>query len=77
MLFLSSAIFLPGGVQGQPGWGSEQPGLMGGGWNEVISEVPSNPKHSMISGTYVLLRPDGQLGWFRNSFHFLLLTFDF
>jgi len=36
------------------GWGCEQPGLEGGvpaiarGWNYIISEVPSNPNHSVI-----------------------------
>ena len=48
-----------GGVQGQAGWGTEQPGLIldlkvggpacvwGGGWSFVILEVPSIPSHAM------------------------------
>jgi len=44
---------LPGSIQGQVGWGSEQPGLVEGvpaqgGWNQMIFKVPSNPNHSMI-----------------------------
>jgi len=50
---------IPGGVQGQVGWGPEQPGLVlhvevdgpvcgGGGWSFMILEVPSNPSHSVI-----------------------------
>jgi len=50
---------IPGGVQGQVGWGPGQPGLVlsvavGGpacGWGVVflmIFEVPSNPMHSEI-----------------------------
>ena len=47
---------VPGGVQGQVGWGPGQPGLVlnvvlpvvGGGWCFIILEVPSNPGHSVI-----------------------------
>ena len=46
---------LPGSVQGQVGWSSEQPGLVEDvpaqgkeGWNRMIFKVPSNPNHSMI-----------------------------
>ena len=50
---------IPGGVQGQVGWGPGQPGLVlnvevGGpacgreGWSLMIFDVPSNPSHSMI-----------------------------
>ena len=48
---------IPGGVQGQVGWGSGQPGLVlhvevggpacGGGWSFMILEVPSSPGHSV------------------------------
>ena len=43
------------GIQGQVGWDSGQPDLVAGnpahgrgGWNCIISKVPSNPNHSMI-----------------------------
>ena len=50
---------IPGGVQGQVGWGPGLPGLVlnvgvGGpacgreGWRFMIPEVPSNPSHSVI-----------------------------
>ena len=54
---------IPGGVQGQVGWGPGQPGLVlnmevggpacggggeGSGWSLMILEVPSNPGHSVI-----------------------------
>ena len=48
---------IPGGVQGQVGWGPGQPGLVNGeaggpaqqaGWRFMILEVPSNPGHSVI-----------------------------
>ena len=49
---------IPGGVQGQAGWGPGQPGLLwnveaGGpacssGLEFLTLEVPSNPSHSMI-----------------------------
>jgi len=48
---------VPGGVQGQVGWGPGQPGLVNGevggpawqgGWRLMILEVPSNPGHSVI-----------------------------
>ena len=48
---------IPGGVQGQVGWGHGQPGLVNGevggpawqgGWRFMILEVPSNPGHSVI-----------------------------
>ena len=48
---------VPGGVQGQVGWGGGQPGLVNGevggpvwpgGWRFMIVEVPSNPGHSVI-----------------------------
>ena len=50
---------IPGGVQGQVGWGPGQPGLVlhvevsgpaygVGGWSFVIFDVPSNPSHSVI-----------------------------
>ena len=51
---------IPGGVQGQVGWGHGHPGLVldmevggpaccrGGVWSLMILEVPSNPGHSMI-----------------------------
>jgi len=48
---------VPGGVQGQAGWGTGQPGLVNGevggpawqgGWRFMILEVPSNPGHSVI-----------------------------
>ena len=49
---------IPGGVQGQVGWGPGQPGLVlnvevdglpvAGGWSFMILEVPSNPGHSVI-----------------------------
>lgn len=42
-------------IQGQGGWGSDQPGLVKGapgpwqrGWNEMIFKAPSNQNHSMI-----------------------------
>ena len=50
-------IPIPGGVQGQAGWGPGQPGLVNGeaggparqgGWRFMILEVPSNPGHSVI-----------------------------
>ena len=51
-------LWIPGGVQGQVGWGPGQPGLVngevggparqGGGWRFMILEVPSNPGHSVI-----------------------------
>ena len=51
---------IPGGVQGQVGWGPGQSGLelnveVGGpacgreDWRFMILEVPSNPGHSMIN----------------------------
>jgi len=49
---------IPGGVEGQVGWGPGQPCLTlnvevggpacGGGWSFMILEVPSNPGHSVI-----------------------------
>ena len=48
---------VPGGVQGQVGWGPWQLGLVNGeiggpawqgGWRFMILEVPSNPGHSVI-----------------------------
>ena len=49
---------VPGGVQGQVGWGPEQPGQIlnvdaggpacGGCWSFMILEVPSSPGHSVI-----------------------------
>ena len=50
---------IPGGVQGQVGWGPGQPGLVlngevggpacgGEDWRFMILEVPSNPGHSVI-----------------------------
>ena len=48
---------VPGGVQGQVGWGPGQPGLVNGvvggpawqgGWRFMILEVPFNPGHSVI-----------------------------
>ena len=48
---------VPGGVQGQVGWGPGQPGLANGevdgpaqqgGWRFMILEVPSNSDHSVI-----------------------------
>jgi len=45
---------IPGGAQGQVGWGSGQPELVGGspahgrGWGSVGFEAPSNPNHSVI-----------------------------
>jgi len=49
---------VPGGVEGQVGWGPGQPGLVlnvevggtaqQGGWRFMILEVPSNPGHSVI-----------------------------
>jgi len=46
---------LPGSVQGQSGWGFEQPALVEGvpahgrgGWNWTIFKVPSNLNQSMI-----------------------------
>jgi len=52
---------IPGGVQGQVGWGPGQAGLVlnvevggpacsrsQGGWSLMILEVPSDPSHSMI-----------------------------
>ena len=51
------ALSIPGGVQGQVGWGPGQPGLVNGevggpawqgGWRFMILEVPSNPGHSVI-----------------------------
>ena len=50
-------VTVPGGVQGQVGWGSGQPDLVNGevggpawlgGWRFMILEVPSNPGHSVI-----------------------------
>ena len=50
---------IPGGIQGQVGWGPGQPGLVlnvevggpvcgGQGWSFMINEFPSNPDHSVI-----------------------------
>ena len=48
---------IPGGVQGQVGWGPWKPGLVNGavdgpawqvGWRFMILEVPFNPGYSMI-----------------------------
>ena len=45
---------IPRSAQDQVGWGFGQPGLVGGvpamagGWNKVISKVPSNPNHLVI-----------------------------
>jgi len=48
---------VPGGVQGQVGWGPGQPGLVNvevggpaqqGGWRFMILGVPSGPDHSVI-----------------------------
>ena len=48
---------IPGGVQGQVGWGPGQPSLANGeiggparqgGWRFMILEVPFNPCHSVI-----------------------------
>ena len=45
---------IPGGIQGQVGWGFGQPDLLGGspahegGWNQMTFKDPSNPKYSMI-----------------------------
>ena len=45
---------IPGGAQGQVGWGPGQPELVGGspahgrGWGWVGFELPSNPNHSVI-----------------------------
>ena len=48
---------IPGGVQGQVGWGPGQPDLVNGEvggpawqgvWRFMILEVPSNPGHSVI-----------------------------
>ena len=45
---------IPVGVQGQVGWGPEQPDLVGGslvhgkGWNQMIFKVPSDTSHDMI-----------------------------
>ena len=50
---------IPGGVQGQVGWGPGQHGLVlnvevggsvfgRGGWRFMILEVPFNPSHCMI-----------------------------
>ena len=48
---------VPGGVQGQVGWGPGQPGLVNGevgaparqgGWRLMTLEVPSNPGHSVF-----------------------------
>ena len=38
---------IPGGIQGQAGCGSGQPGLVGG-WNWMIIVVLFNPGHSLI-----------------------------
>ena len=44
----------PGDAQGQAGWSSGQPELVGGspahgrGWDWVGFELPSNPRHSVI-----------------------------
>jgi len=47
---------VPGIIQGQIGWGSEEPNSVEdvpaycmGEWNKWVLKVPSNPKHSMIS----------------------------
>jgi len=50
---------IPGGVQGQTGWGPGQPGLVlngeigapacgGGGWSLMTLEVSSSPGHSVV-----------------------------
>jgi len=45
---------IPGGAQGQAGWGPGQPEPVGGkqpmaeGWKWMIFKAPSNPNHSMI-----------------------------
>ena len=48
---------IPGGVQGQVGWGPGQPGPVNGEvggpawqvcWKFMMLEVPSNPGHSVI-----------------------------
>ena len=50
-------VDVPGGVQGQVGWGPGQPDLVNGevggpawqgDWRFMILEVPSNPGHSVI-----------------------------
>ena len=54
-----NAPSIPGGIQGQVGWGPGQPGLLlnvevgdpaysAGGWRFMIFKVPSNPSHSVI-----------------------------
>ena len=67
---------VPGGVQGQVGWGPGQPGLVNGevggpawqeGWRFMILGVPSNPGHSVIlcgqqAGT-IALKWKGEKGW--------------
>jgi len=50
---------VPGGAQGQAGWGPVQPELVAGsqpmalGWNSMIFEAPSNPSHSMILWSFI------------------------
>ena len=43
---------IPGGIQGQAGCGSGQPGLLvgnpAGGWNWMITVVLVNPGYSMV-----------------------------
>lgn len=38
---------MPGSVQGQVGWGPEQPG-----WKEMVLQVHSNPGYSVVLGFY-------------------------
>ena len=46
---------IPGGVQGQVGWDSGQPGLVQVGWSLMNLEVPSNPSHSVIDSMIKIL----------------------
>jgi len=63
---------IPGGVQGQVGWGPGQPGLVlhvevggpacGGAWSFIILEVPSSPGRSVIlCSQHICVAPLG--GW--------------
>jgi len=63
---------IPGGVQGQVGWGPGQPGLVNGevgdlawlgGWRFMILEVSFNPDHSVILCDSVIICTIIQKGW--------------
>ena len=73
---------IPGGVQGQVGWGPGQPGLVTGevggparqgGWRFMILEVSSNPFCDSVicEGVSVLMLNAAQLNGSINIQHFI------